>query len=117
MRIASQDENHILSTIKLSIDRLPSSSLKQYFVDRSNFPPDFLFYKKELIQTWIAQRFIGLSNKHNVMMKDIGATYFDILLPHSLFQDVIKHAIGKIIFVRCMILYMKPHALFRIIKI
>ena len=28
MRIALQDENHILSTIKLSVDRLPSSSLK-----------------------------------------------------------------------------------------
>ncbi|XP_022932644.1 putative disease resistance protein RGA3 [Cucurbita moschata] len=97
VRIALPKEDLILSTIKLSIDRLPSSSLKQCFAYCSNFPPDFFFRKKELVLMWIAQGFIQLPNGSNVTMEDIGARYFDILLSHSLFQDIVKDNRGKMI--------------------
>ncbi|XP_022932643.1 disease resistance protein RGA2-like [Cucurbita moschata] len=89
-------EDLILSTIKLSVDRLPSSSLKQCFAYCSNFPPDFHFYKEALVWMWIAQGFIQLPNECNVTMEDIGERYFDMLLSRSLFQDVVKDKRGKI---------------------
>ena len=98
VRIELPKNDLTLSTIKLSVDRLPSSSLKQCFAYCSNFPPDFLFYKKELVRMWIAQGFIHLPNGSNVTMEDIGASYFDILLSRSLFQDVAKDERGKIIY-------------------
>ncbi|XP_022925379.1 putative disease resistance protein RGA3 [Cucurbita moschata] len=98
VRIELPKENLILSTIKLSVDRLPSSSLKQCFAYCSNFPPDFCFYKEALVQMWIAQGFIQLPNGSNVTMEDIGVMYFDILLSRSLFQDVFKDKRGKIIY-------------------
>ncbi|XP_022973478.1 putative disease resistance protein RGA3 [Cucurbita maxima] len=98
VRIELRKEDLILSTIKLSVDRLPSSSLKQCYAYCSNFPPDFCFYKEALVQMWIAQGFIQLPDGSNVTMEDIGVMYFDILLSRSLFQDVFKDNRGKIIY-------------------
>ncbi|KGN53095.1 putative disease resistance protein RGA3 [Cucumis sativus] len=97
-----QYENSILSTIKLSVDRLPSSSLKQCFAYCSNFPRGFLFIREPLVQMWIAQGFIHLPSGSNVTMEDIGANYFNTLLSRSLFQDVVKDD-------RERILYCKMH--------
>ncbi|XP_023516670.1 putative disease resistance protein RGA3 [Cucurbita pepo subsp. pepo] len=80
VRIELPKDDLILFTIKLSVDRLPSSSLKQCFAYCSNFPQDFIFFKHELVQMWVAQGFIQLPNGSNVTMEDIGARYFDILL-------------------------------------
>ncbi|XP_022932629.1 disease resistance protein RGA2-like isoform X2 [Cucurbita moschata] len=96
VRIELPKEDLILFTIKLSVDRLPSSSLKQCFAYCSNFPPDFHFYKEALVRMWIAQGFIQLPNECNVTMEDIGERYFDTLLSRSLFQDVEKDYRGKI---------------------
>jgi len=96
VRIELPKDDLILFTIKLSVDRLPSSSLKQCFAYCSNFPPDFIFFKEELVQMWVAQGFIQLPNGSNVTMEDIGARYFDILLSRSLFQDVLKDERGKV---------------------
>ncbi|KAL4023963.1 hypothetical protein IC575_017733 [Cucumis melo] len=85
-----QDENCILPTIKLSVDRLPSSSLKQCFAYCSSFPRGFLFIREQLVQMWIAQGFIHVPSGSNVTMEDIGANYFNTLLSRSLFQDVVK---------------------------
>ncbi|XP_022145115.1 LOW QUALITY PROTEIN: putative disease resistance protein RGA3 [Momordica charantia] len=97
MRIPLPDEKMVLSTIKLSVDRLPSSSLKQCFTYCSNFPRDFYFKKEELIQMWIAQRFIPLPEESHVTMENIGDKYFNMLLSRSLFQDVIKDDRGRVI--------------------
>ncbi|XP_022931806.1 putative disease resistance protein RGA3 [Cucurbita moschata] len=96
VRIELSKEDLILFTIKLSVDRLPSSSLKQCFTYCSNFPPVFFFDKEELVQMWVAQGFIQIPNGINVTMEDIGARYFDILLSRSLFQDVVKDERGKV---------------------
>ncbi|XP_022961420.1 disease resistance protein RGA2-like [Cucurbita moschata] len=96
VRIELSKEDLILFTIKLSVDRLPSSSLKQCFAYCSNFPPDFFFDKEQLVQMWVAQGFIQIPNGSNVTMEDIGARYFDILLSRSLFQDVVKNERGKV---------------------
>ncbi|XP_038874765.1 putative disease resistance protein RGA3 [Benincasa hispida] len=95
MRIPLQDENRVLSTIKLSVDRLPSPSLKQCFAYCSNFPRDFEFRKDALIQMWIAQGFIQPSEERNITMEDVGDKYFNILLSRSLFQDVVKDKRGR----------------------
>ncbi|XP_023527716.1 putative disease resistance protein RGA3 [Cucurbita pepo subsp. pepo] len=97
-RIPLQDENRVLSTIKLSVDRLPSPSLKQCFAYCSNFPHDFEFRKDSLIQMWIAQGFIQPPEEVNVTMEDIGDNYFNILLSRSLFQDVVKDKRGRAVY-------------------
>lgn len=98
MRIQLQDENHVISTIKLTVDRLPLSSLKQCFAYSSNFPKGFKFRKEALIQMWIAQGFILLPEGSDEMMEDIGDKYFNVLLSRSLFQDIVKDNRGRIIF-------------------
>ncbi|CAK9324917.1 unnamed protein product [Citrullus colocynthis] len=86
-----QDEDLVLSTLKLSVDRLPSFLLKQCFAYCSNFPKGFKFKKEELIQMWMAQGFVQLQEgRNNKTMEENGEKYFNILLSRSLFQDVIK---------------------------
>ncbi|KAA0044611.1 hypothetical protein IC582_017233 [Cucumis melo] len=98
MRLQLQDENHVVSTIKLTVDRLPLSSLKQCFAYCSNFPKDFKFRREALIQMWIAQGFIQPSLESDEMMEDIGEKYFNVLLSRFLFQDIVKDNRGRIIF-------------------
>ncbi|XP_022145154.1 putative disease resistance protein RGA3 [Momordica charantia] len=96
-RVTLEGENHVLSTIKLSVDRLPSSLLKQCFAYCSNFPRDFEFRKQALIQMWITQGFIQSPEERNVTMEDVGDKYFNVLLSRSLFQDVVKNSRGRVI--------------------
>ncbi|XP_038900029.1 putative disease resistance protein RGA3 [Benincasa hispida] len=98
MKIQLQDENHVVSTIKLTVDRLPLSSLKQCFAYCSNFPKDFKFRKEALIQMWIAQGFIQPPEGSDEMMEDIGEKYFNVLLSRLLFQDIVKDNRGRIVF-------------------
>ncbi|XP_022150842.1 putative disease resistance protein RGA3 [Momordica charantia] len=93
-----QEENFALSILKLSVDRLPSFSLKQCFAYCSNFPKDFVFRKDQLIQMWMAQGFIHLQEgRSNKTIEDEGDRYFKILLSRCLFQDVVKDDRGRII--------------------
>ncbi|XP_022158717.1 putative disease resistance protein RGA3 [Momordica charantia] len=97
-RLQLQEESFVLSILKLSVDRLPLSSLKQCFSYCSNFPKDFVFEKEPLIRMWMAQGFIQLQERRsNKTMEDEGDTYFKILLSRCLFQDIIKDGKGRII--------------------
>ncbi|KAL4013523.1 hypothetical protein IC575_025695 [Cucumis melo] len=82
-----QEENIVLSILKLSVDRLPSSVLKQCFSYCSIFPKDFVFEKEDLIQMWMAQGFLQPQEGRNMIMENVGDIYFKILLSHCLFED------------------------------
>uniref|UniRef100_A0A7N2N8R8 NB-ARC domain-containing protein n=1 Tax=Quercus lobata TaxID=97700 RepID=A0A7N2N8R8_QUELO len=78
--------NGILPILKLSYDHLPSH-LKSCFTYCSLFPKDYEMDKETVIQLWIAQGFVQLSNK-NQQLEDIGDEYFKDLLWRSFFEEV-----------------------------
>ncbi|KAL1809377.1 hypothetical protein DCAR_0728908 [Daucus carota subsp. sativus] len=84
----------VLSSLRLSYDNLPYSSLKRCFAYCSIMPKDHYLYKDELIQIWMALGF--LPGDRTVLMEDTGNEYFDILLGNSLLQDVEKDIYGYI---------------------
>ncbi|GKV50293.1 hypothetical protein SLEP1_g57006 [Rubroshorea leprosula] len=91
-----QDENKkILSILKISFDRLPSS-LKKCFSYCSIFPKDAVIFIDDLIQLWVAQGFVHKSNESLVEMEDIGNEYFKELLSNSFFQDIEWDLYGNI---------------------
>ncbi|XP_070662975.1 putative disease resistance protein RGA3 isoform X2 [Malus domestica] len=79
------EEEKIMSVLKLSFDNLTPSLLKQCFAYCSMFVKDFEIEKDDLVQLWMAQGYLHSST--NVSMEDIGNEYFNILLQNSLFQD------------------------------
>ncbi|KAK8525089.1 hypothetical protein V6N12_029934 [Hibiscus sabdariffa] len=81
------------SVLKLSFDRLFSSSLKKCFAYCAMFSKDYCFEKDQLIQLWMAEGFLGSS----MAMVDIGNKYLNELLSNSLFQEVEKDACGNIL--------------------
>ncbi|KAK1364492.1 putative disease resistance protein RGA3 [Heracleum sosnowskyi] len=83
-----------LSSLRLSYDNLPYSSLKRCFAYCSIIPKDSDIFKDELIQIWMALGF--LSGDGGVLMEDIGNQYFDILLWNCLLQDVERDEYGDI---------------------
>jgi Leucine-rich repeat (LRR) protein len=91
----SQNENDILPTLKLSYDHLPSH-LKHCFAYCSLFPKDYMIYKSTLIQLWMAQGFIKLSDQ-NRCLEDVGHEYFMDLLWRSFFQEAEMDKFGDII--------------------
>jgi Leucine-rich repeat (LRR) protein len=91
----SQKENDILPTLKLSYDQLPSH-LKHCFAYCSLFPKDYMIDKSTLIQLWMAQGFIKLSDQ-NRCLKDVGHEYFMDLLWRSFFQEAEIGEFGDII--------------------
>ncbi|XVF29654.1 hypothetical protein REPUB_Repub15cG0140700 [Reevesia pubescens] len=90
-------DNGILRVLKLSFDRLPSSSLKQCFACCSIFPKDFDIKREHLIQLWMAEGFLQSSEGSQVEMEIIGYKYFNDLVLNSLFQDVERDVYGNII--------------------
>jgi hypothetical protein len=91
----SQNENDILPTLKLSYDHLPSH-LKHCFAYCSLFPKDYMINKSTLIQLWMAQGFIKLSDQ-NRCLEDVGHEYFMDLLWRSFFQEAEMDEFGDII--------------------
>ncbi|XP_017975319.1 PREDICTED: putative disease resistance protein RGA1 [Theobroma cacao] len=91
-----ENDNGILSILKLSFDRLPSSSLKQCFAYCSIFPKDFDIKRDNLIQLWMAEGFLQSSEISQMEMETIGNKYFNDLLFNSLFQDVERDLYGNI---------------------
>ncbi|XP_068343522.1 putative disease resistance protein RGA3 [Pyrus communis] len=79
------EDQKIMSVLKLSFDNLTPSSLKQCFAYCSMFVKDFEIEKDDLVQLWMAQGY--LHSSPNISMEDIGNDYFNILLQNSLFQD------------------------------
>ncbi|XP_050380771.1 putative disease resistance protein RGA3 isoform X2 [Argentina anserina] len=83
----SEEEERIMSILKLSFDELKCSSLKQCFAYCSMFIKDFEMDKADLIQLWMAQGWLH-STTADMEMEDRGNEYFNILSEKSLFQDV-----------------------------
>jgi hypothetical protein len=90
-----QKENDILPTLKLSYDQLPSH-LKHCFAYCSLFQKDLTIHKSTLINLWIAQGFIKLSDQ-NQCLEDVGHEYFVDLLWRSFFQEAEIDEFGNII--------------------
>ncbi|XVE80878.1 hypothetical protein DITRI_Ditri15bG0016500 [Diplodiscus trichospermus] len=88
----------IVDVLRLSFDRLSSSSLKQCFVYCSIFPKDYLIEKDQLIQLWMAEGFLQQPERNSELtFEDIGNEYFNSLLSNSLLQDVLRDLRGSII--------------------
>ncbi|XP_056683834.1 disease resistance protein RGA2 isoform X2 [Spinacia oleracea] len=95
LRMIEQNDNSVMSTLKLSYDHLPSH-LKQCFAYCSLFPKDYEIDKQCLIYLWMAQGFIR-SSTGNETPEDIGHAYFMELLRRSFFQDVIRNEYDDVI--------------------
>jgi hypothetical protein len=93
-KITQQEKNDIFPILKLSYDHLPSQ-LKQCFAFCSLFPKDSEIRVEVLIQLWIAQGFIHLSDRTRCL-EDVGREYFMDLLWRSFFQDIQRDEYGDI---------------------
>ncbi|KAM5552152.1 hypothetical protein ABKV19_026823 [Rosa sericea] len=82
-----EEEDRIMSILKLSFDELKFSSLKQCFAYCSKFIKDSVMEKDDLVQLWMAQGWLH-PTKSNMEMEDRGNEYFNILSEKSLFEDV-----------------------------
>ncbi|XVE80892.1 hypothetical protein DITRI_Ditri15bG0017500 [Diplodiscus trichospermus] len=92
-----EKNERIVNALRLSFDRLSSSSIKQCFVYCSIFPKDFSIQKEQLIQLWMAEGFLHQAKGNSQLAyEDIGNEYFNNLLSNSLLQDVEKDLIGCI---------------------
>lgn len=91
----TQNEDDVLSVLKLSYEQLPSY-LKQCFAYCSLFPKDYEINKQMLISLWIAEGFIqplqGIQ-----CLEELGDQYFMDLLRRSFFQDVEYDEWGNLI--------------------
>ncbi|KAK1364508.1 putative disease resistance protein RGA3 [Heracleum sosnowskyi] len=86
----------VLSSLRLSYDNLPYSSLKRCFAYCSIMPKNSNIYKDQLVQTWMALGFLLPPINSDVLMEDIGNEYFNILLWNSLLQDVCRDRYGNV---------------------
>ncbi|XP_060670652.1 putative disease resistance protein RGA3 [Ziziphus jujuba] len=89
MELSAIDEydKNIIPILKLSYDHLPSY-LKHCFGYCSLFPKNYVFDVEILINLWMAQGFIKLSNDHNQSLEDSGYQHFKNLLYRSFFEVV-----------------------------
>uniref|UniRef100_A0A6P4A5L0 putative disease resistance protein RGA3 isoform X1 n=1 Tax=Ziziphus jujuba TaxID=326968 RepID=A0A6P4A5L0_ZIZJJ len=89
MELSAIDEydKNIIPILKLSYDHLPSY-LKHCFGYCSLFPKNYVFDVEILINLWMAQGFIKLSNDHNQSLEDRGYQHFKDLLYRSFFEVV-----------------------------
>lgn len=90
----SQDEEDIMPTLKLSYDHLPSH-LKHCFAYCSLFPKDRVIVVQTLIDLWMAQGFIKLSDS-NQSLDDVGMACFMELFWRSFFQEVEADEFGNV---------------------
>ncbi|XP_057991512.1 putative disease resistance protein RGA4 [Hevea brasiliensis] len=90
----AQNENDILSILKLSYDHL-SSHLKHCFAYCALFPKAYVIDVKKLIHLWVAQGFIE-SSSSSLCIEDIGLQYFKELWWRSFFQEVEWDEIGNV---------------------
>ncbi|KAL2492903.1 putative disease resistance RPP13-like protein 1 [Abeliophyllum distichum] len=88
------DENSVEQVLKISFDRLPSSSLKECFAYCSIFPKDKVIRREWLIQLWMAQGF--LTDNQGSDMETEGNKFFSILLQSSFLQEPEKDEYGNI---------------------
>ncbi|XP_060967521.1 putative disease resistance protein RGA1 [Cannabis sativa] len=87
-KIPYRSEDDILPTLKLSYDHLPSH-LKLCFAYCSLFPKDKEIKVRNLINLWMAQGFLKLTNpSQDQCLEDVGYEWFMTLLEGSFFQDV-----------------------------
>ncbi|WOG90742.1 hypothetical protein DCAR_0309986 [Daucus carota subsp. sativus] len=77
----------VLSSLRLSYDNLPHSSLKKCFAYCSILPKDSRIMKDEMVRIWMALGFLLPPKGSNKLMEDIGSEYFNILLWNCLLQD------------------------------
>ncbi|XP_050210306.1 putative disease resistance protein RGA4 [Mercurialis annua] len=89
-----QNDNDILSTLKLSYDHLPPR-LKSCFAYCRIFPKGSRINVKKLIHLWMAQGYIKSSDPSQCL-EDVGFEYFNDLLWRSFFQEVEKDHFGNI---------------------
>ncbi|MBA0833350.1 hypothetical protein Goarm_017671, partial [Gossypium armourianum] len=82
----SQIEGHILHTLKLSYDHLPSH-LKHCFTYCRLYPKDYEINVQMLIQFWIAQGFVKQSNPKQ-SLEEVGFGFFKELAEKCFFQEV-----------------------------
>ncbi|XP_075661374.1 putative disease resistance protein RGA3 isoform X2 [Castanea sativa] len=95
--LLDNDNDGVFHTLKLGYNHLPTPSLKRCFTYCAIFPKDYAMKKDEVIQHWMAEGFLKPSKEGNMVMEDIGNTYFNILLATSFFQNATKDAYGNII--------------------
>ena len=81
-----QPGDDIFPILKLSYDHLPSH-LKSCFAFCSLFPKDYEIEKEMVVQLWIAQGFIQLSNTKQ-QLEEVANEYFKDLLWRSFFEEV-----------------------------
>ncbi|XP_063938107.1 putative disease resistance protein RGA3 [Daucus carota subsp. sativus] len=86
----------VLSSLRLSYDNLPYSSLKRCFAYFSVLSKDSLIYKDEMVHICMALGFLLSPGDTNLLMEDVGSEYFNILLSNSLLQDVETDEYGNI---------------------
>ncbi|KAL2486865.1 putative disease resistance RPP13-like protein 1 [Abeliophyllum distichum] len=88
------DQNSVKQVLKISFDRLPSSSLKECFAYCSIIPKDEVIRREWLIQLWMAQGF--LTDNQGSDMETEGNKFFSILLQSSFLQEPEKDKYGNI---------------------
>ncbi|XP_022878965.1 putative disease resistance protein RGA3 [Olea europaea var. sylvestris] len=90
-----EGEKGVLQVLKVSYDRLPSSSLKKCFAFCSIFIKDSIMDREDLIQLWMSEGL--LPNNQESEMETTGNKYFNILLQNFFFQEPEKDKYGNII--------------------
>ncbi|KAL3506742.1 hypothetical protein ACH5RR_032124 [Cinchona calisaya] len=91
----SENESNVMQILKLSLDNLPSASLKRCFAYCSIFSKDFVMQRDQLIQLWMAEGFLYPLTR-SMEMEELGYMFFNILLQNGLFQDVERDESGNI---------------------
>ncbi|KAL9240056.1 hypothetical protein vseg_014317 [Gypsophila vaccaria] len=84
-----QGRNHILPSLLLSFNHLPSPSLKQCFAFCAIFPKDRIIEKNVLIALWLAQGFLRIpsSETRKLTEEDIGEEICSVLLNNLFLQE------------------------------
>ncbi|XP_057247824.1 putative disease resistance protein RGA3 isoform X2 [Beta vulgaris subsp. vulgaris] len=88
-------QDDIMPILKLSYNNL-ESPLQSCFSFCALFSKDFEIEKEMLINMWLAQGYIVLSDEHQSSKEVVAEEYFSILLRRCFFQDVYKDELGEL---------------------